>query len=81
MLALLGDHPPCLLFEQLFLERLPEDIHIQLVDSKIDDYRQLAKRVDVLWSSRCHVNMGTPDFGDPGSPKLYRFGDPVPKST
>ena len=31
--------------------------------------------------SRCHVNMGTPDFGDPGSPKLYRFGDPVPKST
>ena len=26
MLALLGDHTPCLLFEQLFLERLPEDI-------------------------------------------------------
>ena len=52
MLALLGDHPPCLLFEQLFLERLPEDIRIQLVDSKIDDYRQLAKRADALWSSR-----------------------------
>ena len=30
---------------------------------------------------RCHVNMGTPDFRNPGSPKLYRFGDPVPKST
>ena len=52
MLALLGDHPPCLLFEQLFLERLPEDIRIQLVDSKIDDHRQLAKRADALWSSR-----------------------------
>ena len=52
MLALLGDHLPCLLFEQLFLERLPEDIRIQLVDSKIDDYRQLAKRADALWSSR-----------------------------
>lgn len=26
MLALLGDHPPCMLFEQLFLERLSEDI-------------------------------------------------------
>jgi hypothetical protein len=24
MLALLGEHPPCFLFEQLFLERLPE---------------------------------------------------------
>ena len=52
MLALLGDHPPCLLFEQLFLERLPEDIRIQLVDSKMDDHRQLAKRADALWSSR-----------------------------
>ena len=52
MLALLGDHPPCLLFEQLFLERLPEDIRIQLVDAKIEDHRQLAKRADALWSSR-----------------------------
>ena len=25
MLGLLGNHSPCLLFEQLFLERLPED--------------------------------------------------------
>ena len=52
MLALLGDHPPRLLFEQLFLERLPEDIRIQLVDAKIKDHRQLAKRADHLWSSR-----------------------------
>ena len=43
---------PCLLFEQLFLKRLPEDIHIQLVDSKIEDHRQLAKPADTLWSSR-----------------------------
>lgn len=52
MLALLGNHSPCLLFEQLFLERLPEDIRIQLVDAKIEDYRELAKRADALWSSR-----------------------------
>ena len=52
MLALLGNHPPCLLFEQLFLERLPEDIRIHLVDVKIDDYRELARRADALWSSR-----------------------------
>ena len=51
-LALLGDHPPCLLFEQLFLERLPEDIRIQLVDANVDDYRHLARRADALWSSR-----------------------------
>ena len=52
MLALLGDHTPCLLFEQLFLERLPEDIRIQLVDGKIEDHRALARRADALWSSR-----------------------------
>ena len=52
MLGLLGDHPPCLLFEQLFLERLPEDIRIQLVDFKFDNLHQLAKWVNVLWSCR-----------------------------
>ena len=52
MLALLGDHSPCFLFQQLFLERLPEDIRVQLVDSKADDYRHLAKKADALWASR-----------------------------
>ena len=52
MLALLGNHPPCLLFEQLFLERLPEDVRIQLVDAEFKDHRELARRADVLWSSR-----------------------------
>ena len=52
MLALLGDHPPCLLFNQLFLERLPADIRIQLVDAKIEDHRALAKRADALWECR-----------------------------
>ena len=52
MLALLGDHPPCFLFEQLFLERLPKDIRIQLEDAKFDDCRQLVKHADALWVSR-----------------------------
>ena len=46
MLALLGDHPPCMLFEQLFLERLPEDIRVQLVDIKVEDHRDLARKAD-----------------------------------
>ena len=55
MLALLGDHTPCLLFEQLFLEQMPEDIRVQLVDAKLEDHRQLAKRADALWAVK---NMG-----------------------
>ena len=39
MLALLGDHSPCLLFEQLFLEGMPDEFRIQLVDAKIVDHR------------------------------------------
>jgi len=58
MLALLGDHLPCLLFEQLFLERLPEDIRIQLVDDKVEDCRMLARRADALWMSR-DMGLGT----------------------
>ena len=46
MSALLGDHFPCLLFQQLFLERLPKDIRIQLADTEFEDIRQLAKKAD-----------------------------------
>ena len=57
MLALLGDHPPCLFFEQLFLERLPEDIRVQLADADFRDHRQLARKADALWAAR---DMRTP---------------------
>ena len=52
MLALLGDHPPCFLFRQLFLERLPEDMRTQLIDARIDDCRELARRADRIWASK-----------------------------
>ena len=64
MLALGGDHVACPLFEQLFLERLPDDIRIQLVDTKFEDCRQLAKRADALWESR--------DMGPPVANALHR---------
>ena len=38
MPALLGDHPPCFLCHQLFLECLPEDVCVQLIDEDIEDY-------------------------------------------
>ena len=44
MLALLGNHPACFLFEQLFLERLPGEIWIQLVGIKTEDMHELAKK-------------------------------------
>ena len=56
MSTLLGDHSPCLLFQQLFLKRLPEDIRIQLANAKFEDIQQLTKKADALWAAR---DMGT----------------------
>ena len=51
MLGLLGKHPPCFIFKQIFLERLPERIRSVLVHSDISDMRQLAEAADRLHSS------------------------------
>ncbi|XP_045127726.1 uncharacterized protein LOC123514144 [Portunus trituberculatus] len=39
MLALMDGHKPCLLFEQIFLEQLPEDIRLLLADADFTDPR------------------------------------------
>ena len=77
MLALLGSNKPCFLFAQLFLERLPEDIRIQLVDSKFDNPRELAQRADKLWLSRdmatisaVHRNRPLPSKKPKSQPKV-----------
>lgn len=52
MLALLDGHQPCLLFEQIFLEQLPDDIRIAVADDDFSDPRKLATRADVLWQAK-----------------------------
>ena len=52
MLALLGDHKPCMLFESLFLRCMPDDIRLQLVSNSFADMRTLAKCADALWQTR-----------------------------
>ena len=52
MLALLANNPPCLLFEQLFLERMPEDIRAQLVDAKMEDHGNWPEELALCGQSR-----------------------------
>ncbi|XP_059811654.1 uncharacterized protein LOC132384523 [Hypanus sabinus] len=52
MLALADGHKPCLMFEQAFLEQLPGDIHLLLVDTDFSDPRKVAARADVLWKAK-----------------------------
>lgn len=46
MLALLGEHKPCFLFKDLFLQQSPERIHTALANTTVNDYRELAQLAD-----------------------------------
>lgn len=48
MLALLGNHEPCFLFRELFLQKIPEELRNHLVTMRISDCRQLAAAADDL---------------------------------
>ena len=52
MLALLGLHKPCMLFESIFLRCMPEDIRLQLATSSFDDLRAIAKTADEFWQAK-----------------------------
>ncbi|XP_051898645.1 uncharacterized protein LOC127585315 isoform X2 [Pristis pectinata] len=52
MLALAEGHKPCLMFEQAFLEQLPDDIHLLLADADFSNPREVAARADVLWRAK-----------------------------
>ncbi|XP_072897911.1 disintegrin and metalloproteinase domain-containing protein 12-like [Hemitrygon akajei] len=54
MLALMNGHKPCLLFEQLFLEQMPEDIHLLLASEDFSDPCRVMAKADVLWQSKQH---------------------------
>ena len=52
MLSLLGQHDPCFLFRQIFLEQMPDSIRSHLIRANIQDPRQLAVAADELWNSQ-----------------------------
>ena len=52
MLVLADNHQNCPLFEQIFLEQLPEDIRLQLANDDFMDARKIALKADVLWQAK-----------------------------
>lgn len=49
MLSLLDGHQPCMLFEQLFLNRMPDSICLQLAEADFTNPRRVAEQADQLW--------------------------------
>ena len=49
MLSLLDGHSPCMLFEQLFLNHMPDPIRLQLAEADFTDPRRVAEHADELW--------------------------------
>ena len=62
MLALLGDHQPCFIFKEIFLQQLPEQVCLALANSPITDFRQLAKEADKFFSAGKKCFVATPPF-------------------
>ena len=54
MLSLLDGHQPCMLFEQLFLNRMPDPIRLQLAEADFSDPRKVAELADQLWLAMEH---------------------------
>ena len=52
MLVLADNHQNCPLFEHFFLERLPEDIRLQLANDDFMDARKIALKTDLLWQAK-----------------------------
>ena len=59
MLSLLDEH---LLFEQIFLNRMPDAIRLQLAEADFAEPRKLAEKADQLWLS----------MGVPTAPAIHR---------
>ena len=64
MLSLLGQHRPCFLFRQIFLQQLPEHVRTPLAVSDTSDYRALALEADKLFlasrTSKAHTLLDIP---------------------
>ena len=62
MLALLGDHKPCLIFKQIFFRQLPEKVCVPLANSPKTNSRMLsleADRILALLSPECNLSEST----------------------
>ncbi|GFS07269.1 retrovirus-related Pol polyprotein [Elysia marginata] len=54
MLSLLGQHQPCFIFRQIFLQQLPERVRTPLFVLNVSDYRALAREADKLFLAGRH---------------------------
>ncbi|XP_072100604.1 uncharacterized protein [Mobula birostris] len=74
MLALAEGHKPCLMFEQAFLEQLPEDICLLLSDADFSDPREVVARAGVLWNARKERGASVAQITKPRAQRQTRPG-------
>jgi len=69
MLNLLGDHRPCFLFRQLFIEQMPEEIRPHLASRHIEDCRKLAEAADELCAAGTNAQINVARRSQPPKPR------------
>lgn len=68
MLALLGNHEPCFLFKELFLQQLPDQVRFSMANSVKTDFRHLAREADIFFSAgkKCFAATAAATSGEYG---------------
>ena len=59
MLALLGDHKPCFLFEELFRQQLPAEVRMSLEYADFSDPRATAQLADRMLENRPQLSVAS----------------------
>ena len=77
MLSLLDRHQPCMLFEQIFLNRMPDHIRLRLADADFSDSRRVAEQADELWHAM--DSSSNPSINRASLPKRSGRGKPPAK--
>jgi len=78
MLALADGHSTCFLFEQLFLEQLPEDVRLHLATADFSDPRRFALLADSVWLARDQSSAAVSICGVAATPRRM-FSKPANK--
>ena len=78
MLSLLDGHQPCMLFEWIFVNQMPDSIRLHLADADFTDSRKIAEKADELWLA---MSMSSSSYINKAMRTWRHIKEKVPSST
>ncbi|KII62664.1 putative aarF domain-containing protein kinase 5 [Thelohanellus kitauei] len=79
MRSIAGEHTSCLLFEEIFMRQMPEDVRMQLADEDFSNLDQVARRADTFWQSK-NNNCGISSIKKCEDEHIAAISKPLPRN-